>query len=223
MKVQELFENNAPTTKVKAVRMMKFSLRNGENSLGLDLANAKCDFYDTGYIFYIGKKGELKVSEEYEFENADKPGFAADGNNKLTGYARKIKDIVPDFATFLKRLKDERNPKIVVNPELLKDAKAPAPKAKAEEPTTPEDGYFLLASWADPYRRGNDEWFWSGPFFTKKEAQDLFKRKMKNGQPKTMRDWSEGSSKVIRGVDKFVEAAKKVDLNPNVSDLSFHD
>lgn len=96
--------------------------------------------------------------------------------------------------------------------------------AASTEVTKPEDGFFLLGYWCNAYSRNNDrENFWMGPFFTRKEALDAGKRKQKYGQPKTFCDWGVGKNKVIQGVDNFVIAAKKVDLNPNVTNLYFQE
>lgn len=221
MKVQELFEDKAAANIVKANRVMKFSLRNGENSFGVELDKIKCEFYDCGYFVYVGKPKELKVGEKYVFENSEKPGFYAYRNMKHNGHDHKVERVLSDLKEVLAHLKTDRNPTMIINPALLNGAKAPAVK-KDEAPEDLDDGYFLLGCWADPYGK-LDEYFWSGVYYTKKAAAAVGKSKMERGQPKTMRDWADGPIRVIRGKDKFLAAAKKVGLNPNVSDLEWND
>lgn len=53
--------DNEPSL-IKAIRLMKFSLKNGENSAGIDLANTKCEYFiiDRMNLVFIGKPGSLK-------------------------------------------------------------------------------------------------------------------------------------------------------------------
>lgn len=82
----------------------------------------------------------------------------------------------------------------------------------------------MLGSWSNAYRSGDKEYFWNGPYSDRKNALAFGKRKQERGQPKTFHDWvAGGSSSIIRGVDKFVIAAKKVGLNPNVKELEWQD
>lgn len=228
MKIQELFESeNSDVKRIKATRAMKFSLKNGDTSLGVNLNELKCVFYTFSRYVYVGKPNELSVGDKCVFENAEKPGFNATGNTKfskteLSGeYGEKVIKVITTFKEAVAHIKDGYDPRLIVNPTFLDGAKAPEVK-KDEEPTEVEDGYFLLGYWGNPYR-GDNEYFWSGPFTTRKAAIASGNRKQERGQPKTMRDWVKGSVQAIRGKDKFVIAAKKAGLNPNVDNLDWSD
>lgn len=83
-----------------------------------------------------------------------------------------------------------------------------------------KDGFFALGYWINPHRP-QKEYFWSGPFIERKDAVAFNKMKQQRGQPKQFIDWGKGSGTVIVGLDKFLLAAKKVGLNPNVSNLEW--
>ena len=83
-----------------------------------------------------------------------------------------------------------------------------------------KDGFFLLGYWDNPYR-AEKEYFWSGPFEDRKDAVAFNKRKQERGQPKQFIDWVKGSGKVIVGLDKFVLAAEKAGINPDVNNLEW--
>lgn len=219
----QLLEAEESVETVKAIRMMKFSLRNGENSLGVDLANTKCEYYAIGWFMFIGKPNSLKVGSAYRFENADKPGFRAESNMKLGTFGAKVVKVLSTLPEAIAHLKTLRAPAVVIDPALLKGAKPAAPKEKDAEPTEIEDGFYVLGYWGNPYRSNDKEYFWAGAFRERKNALAFGKRKQEKGQPKNFRDWVKGEVKIIRGQDKFVAAAKKAGLNPNVSDVSWFD
>lgn len=219
-----LLTESEKATIIKATRMMKFSLRSGENSLGIDLKNIDCEFFGFGWLIYVGKPGSLKDGVGYDFENVDKAGFQAYRNAKLgASEGFKLKQSGKSYDEFLKLLKAHRDPVVIVDPALTKDAKPAAPNTK-EEPNEPENGYFVLGYWNNAYSRNSDkEYFWSGPFFDRKSAMAFGKMKQERGQPKNFRDWVKGTNTIIQGLDKFVAAAKKVGLNPKVDDLEWHE
>ena len=77
--------------------------------------------------------------------------------------------------------------------------------------------FYLLGYWSNPYARGiTKEYFWCGPFDTRKEALDCGKRKQQHGQPKTFINWCKGNNRVFSSVDGFVAASKKVGMNPRI-------
>lgn len=75
--------------------------------------------------------------------------------------------------------------------------------------------YFLLGYWVNPYY-ASKEYFWMRNLDSRKEALAAGKRIQQKGQPKQFIDWVKGSNKVFSSVESFLEAAKKVGLNPNM-------
>jgi hypothetical protein len=75
---------------------------------------------------------------------------------------------------------------------------------------------FLLGYWGNPYRSGDNEYFWMQYFDTRKEALDAGKSKQKYGQPEQFWDWVQGKNRVFTSRSKFLAAAKKVGLNPKL-------
>lgn len=75
--------------------------------------------------------------------------------------------------------------------------------------------FFVLGYWVEPYSC-RKEYFWMRYFDTRKEALEAGKRKQHNGQPKTFRDWCEGTNRVFSSAEAFVKAAQKVGLNPKM-------
>ena len=75
----------------------------------------------------------------------------------------------------------------------------------------------------NPYQ-GNDEFTWSGPYTTRKGAATAGKR-IHNRGLRTFIDWLKTARPVtvVKGVEAFVVKAKKVGLNPNVSELDLRD
>ena len=78
--------------------------------------------------------------------------------------------------------------------------------------------FYLLGSWVNAYRSKDREYFWAGPFDSRKEALTVGKRKQENGQPKTFIDWVKGTNKVFSSKEGFVTAANKVGMNPKFLD-----
>lgn len=226
MKVSDLFESKYDEPTVQARRMMKFSIKNGENSLGVDLAGGKFDYYAINNFVYIGKPNELKLGDAVRFENADKPGFQAIGNSKMGpgtfGKVNKIFNTVQDTIKYIKAVL-RNSPIVIINAALTNGVKREE-KKEEEELVDPDDGYFLLGYWGNPYpSRGDDEYYWAGPFRDKKKPLAMGKRKQEHGQPRTMRDWTGGGNRIIKGKDKFALAAKKAGLKPNLTDLYWMD
>lgn len=97
-----------------------------------------------------------------------------------------------------------------------KGEKTPAEtKANAKTAKPEDDGekmYFGISSWDDPYNRGGDEPFILGPFESSKDARAGVKRKLENGQPRGLRDWSSGPVKIVDSVDKLKAALTKLKL-----------
>jgi hypothetical protein len=89
--------------------------------------------------------------------------------------------------------------------------------------TVPEEGFFAIVKWDNPYC-GSDEYSWTGPFTTRKGASEAGKRVYNRG-PRTFIDWVKSARpvSVVKGVKAFVAKAKKVGLNPNVSELDLRD
>ena len=79
-----------------------------------------------------------------------------------------------------------------------------------------ESSFYLLGYWQNPYRGSDKEYFWSGPFETRKEALERGKFKQKRGQPKRFINWVAGRNSVYAGVERFLVEAKKVNLNPRL-------
>lgn len=73
--------------------------------------------------------------------------------------------------------------------------------------------YFGFSSWGCPYRRQPDEHFIIGPFETSAEARKAVKRKLEQGQPRTMVDWVSGSVKIFDSVEKLKKGLDKAKLN----------
>jgi hypothetical protein len=231
MKLQELrqtsglvlSEDESKPQVIKALRMLKFSLRTGENSLGIDLSKIKCEFFVSPNVVYIGKPGALKEKQRYSFENAEKPGFMADRNMKLGSNGYAITGVLKTLEDAIKFIKSNRDPSIIIDPSFTKGSK-PAEAKSSDAPANEDDGYFVLGYWSNAYSRSNDkEYFWSGPYYERKNAVEFGKRKQDRGQPKNFRDWVKGTSSIIRGKDKFIAAAKKANLNPNVKELYWKD
>lgn len=232
MKLSHLYESTEKPTVVKARRALKFSVKNGENDLNLDMASLKCEYYtmkwpdrnvSTDWVMVIGRPGFLKKDVAYDFEKDEKAGISAITNAKLSSGGLKVFDVADTFEAGMVAIKKIKPKKVVVDPDLLKDAGTKKAEPKSElDPA--KDGYFLLGYWGNPYSK-HDEYFWSGPYKERKNALALGKRKQDRGQPKTFTDWVKGENKAIQGLDKFVAAAKKVGLNPKVDpeDMWFHD
>ena len=83
----------------------------------------------------------------------------------------------------------------------------------ATEPVPSE--FYLLGYWTNAYSRATDrEYFWSGPFDSRKDAAAFGAMKQKRGQPKRFRDWGKGQNKVFSSREGFQAQANKVGLNP---------
>lgn len=80
------------------------------------------------------------------------------------------------------------------------------------------DEFYLLGYWGNAYRANDKEYYWSGPFETRKDALASGKRRQKEGQPKTFIDWCGGGNKVFSSKEGFVVAANKVGMNPKFWD-----
>lgn len=203
----ELKEAESTATIIKAKRIMKLSLKTGENSLGVDLKSMKCEFFNFGWMIYIGKPGSIKEGVGYDFENEDKAGFMAYRNGKLGAFnGFKVTKSVHSYDEFLKMLKAIRLPVVIIDPELTKGAK-PA-EVKKEEPTDRE--FWGMGAWGNPYRAGDEEVFVCGPYETRAEAKKAVDYRHKNGQPRSFRDWSSGSVKVFDSLEKVNAALKKM-------------
>lgn len=75
--------------------------------------------------------------------------------------------------------------------------------------------FYLLGFWSNAYSRTADrEYFWSGPYDSRKEALEVGKRKQERGQPKRFYDWVKGKNSCFSSKEGFVVAATKVGLNP---------
>ena len=229
MKYTELLESIAEQVKIiKAVRMMKISLRNGENPL-VDLSSLKCEYFALGseggqqpWLIYIGKPRSLESGKLYNFENAEKPGFLAFDNMRMKDYKIVTLKVLKTLPEALALLKTMRTKLVIIDPALLKGA-PPVTATTADEPANEEDGFFALGYWINAYRPDDKEYFWSGPYRDRKNAVAFGNTKQNRGQPKTFIDWGKGKVTIIRGLDKFKAAAKKVNLNPNVDELYWID
>lgn len=78
--------------------------------------------------------------------------------------------------------------------------------------------FYLLGFWSNAYRAGDREYFWSGPYDSRKEALAVGKRTQKRGQPKTFYDWVEGKNRCFSSKERFVIAANNVGLNPRITE-----
>ena len=78
--------------------------------------------------------------------------------------------------------------------------------------------FYLLGFWYNAYGSGDKEYFWCGPFDTRKEALEMGALKQRRGQPKQFYDWSKGTNRVFSGRDNFVKQANKVGMNPKFND-----
>lgn len=78
--------------------------------------------------------------------------------------------------------------------------------------------FYLLGFWVNAYRPKDREYFWCGPFDSRKEALAVGKRKQENGQPKTFIDWVKGRNSVYSSKEGFIAAANKVGMNPEFRD-----
>jgi hypothetical protein len=74
--------------------------------------------------------------------------------------------------------------------------------------------FYLLGFWSNAYRANDREYFWSGPFDSRKEALEAGKRRQAHGQPKTFYDWVKGRNSCYSSKDGFIVAANKVGMNP---------
>jgi|688.fasta_scaffold1004633_1 hypothetical protein len=79
---------------------------------------------------------------------------------------------------------------------------------------TRESKFYLLGCWHNAYRSADKEYFWAGPFDTRKEALEMGKLKQKRGQPKTFIDWIKGTNRVFDGKESFVKNALKAGIRP---------
>lgn len=77
--------------------------------------------------------------------------------------------------------------------------------------------WYVLGHWNNAYRTGHKEFYWAA-FEDKAEAQAYGKRKQKNGQPKEFYDWCGGGNRYFSSLDSFVAAAKKVGMNPKITE-----
>jgi hypothetical protein len=82
-----------------------------------------------------------------------------------------------------------------------------------------DDAFYVLGSWTNAYRSDDVEYFCAGAFRTKKSAAAYGKRREENGQPKKFYDWTNPKHRVIQGKEKFLAAAKKVNINVNFDDI----
>lgn len=76
--------------------------------------------------------------------------------------------------------------------------------------------FYVLGYWVCPYGRNDNEYFWAGPFDSRKDALDCGKLKQARGQPRQFTDWVKGSNKVFDTVEKFVKAANKAGVYPKL-------
>ena len=76
--------------------------------------------------------------------------------------------------------------------------------------------FYLLGYWQNPYRKSDKEYFWSGPYDSRKEAAFYGQLKQKRGQPRGFINWGKGTNKIFSSLEGFLEAAKKVGLNPSI-------
>ena len=74
--------------------------------------------------------------------------------------------------------------------------------------------FYLLGYWQNPYVARDKEYFWSGPFETRKEALERGKLKQKRGQPKRFVNWLVGKNSVYSNREGFLTATKKVGFTP---------
>ena len=85
-------------------------------------------------------------------------------------------------------------------------------------PAQAEPEFYLLGYWSNAYSRGSDkEYFWSGPFETREEAQEFGQMKQRRGQPKRFIDWGKGRNMIFSSLEGFLAAARKVGMNPRIS------
>lgn len=217
MKVHELFEaKNKNYLSADRIFINNRKLENSMNIPAEAFSNKGIEIFvgQNGRLGIICKKGEVKENVEYEVEASSKPGFSpyypGKGLQKVTFTSKgtllglpKINVAITKAALKLLGGKGEMQPK---DSDLTNDS-------------NPEDGFFALGSWGNPYRSNDDEYFWSGPFLTKKEASQWLTMKQQKGQPKRFTNWVKGSSKVFKGVDAFKNQANKVGLNPKLDDL----
>lgn len=79
--------------------------------------------------------------------------------------------------------------------------------------------FYLLGYWCNAYSRSSEkEYFWCGPFETRKEALEMGALKQNRGQPKTFYDWCKGRNRVFSSREHFVLNAKKIGMNPKFDD-----
>lgn len=78
------------------------------------------------------------------------------------------------------------------------------------------DDFYLLGFWSNAYRAGDREYFWAGPFNSRKEALEMGARRQQHGQPKTFYDWVKGTNRCFSSKERFVDAAHKVGMNPRI-------
>lgn len=77
--------------------------------------------------------------------------------------------------------------------------------------------FFVLGYLSNAYRYGPQrEYFWAGPFASRKEAQALADRKQKYGPAKKFKDWMAGFSRIIMGRERFLRAAEKAGIQPRM-------
>ena len=77
--------------------------------------------------------------------------------------------------------------------------------------------FYVIGYWINPYGRNEREYFWSGSYDTRKEAQFVGITKQRRGQPKNFTNWGKGINHVYSSYEKFMIEAKKVGLNPTVT------
>ena len=79
--------------------------------------------------------------------------------------------------------------------------------------------FYLLGYWNNAYSRLSDkEYFWGGPYDSRKEAIETGKRRQNQGQPKRFIDWSSGVNRAFSTKETFLIQARKVGLNPSFDD-----
>jgi hypothetical protein len=223
MKIAELFESASEGKFQKATRLLKFSLRNFENNLGVDLHSNKFDYYYTKFpfIIYVGKRGQYKVGDKVVFVNGEKPNLSAFTKSKHDNDALEISHVCSSVEEVIKvadKVASGRDLRIIVDEAIVKNS-TPAPAKEVKQIENPEDGYFTLGYWGNAYKAGHKEYFWSGAFSERKDALAWGNMKMEKGQPSEFKDWVGGKVTVIKGVDAFVKAANAAGFNPNVKDL----
>jgi hypothetical protein len=79
--------------------------------------------------------------------------------------------------------------------------------------------FYLLGYRANAYGSHAREYFWSGPFESRKEALASGRRSQERGRCKGFIDYVRGTNTVHGGLIPFLKACKKVGINPNVREV----